>query len=147
MRNIAIIPARSGSKGVCDKNIRHLNGHPLIAHTIRAALDSGVFDTVMVSTDSEKYAEIARQYGAEAPFLRSTENAGDRSTSWDVVKEVLKRYSEMGEEFDMVALLQPTSPMRLSKHIVEAYQMMEQKQANAIIAMCENEDAFFTEEL
>ena len=69
LKSIAIIPARSGSKGLPDKNIRPLNGIPLIAYTIKAALDSGMFDTVMVSTDSEKYAEIARKYGAEVPFL------------------------------------------------------------------------------
>ena len=142
MKNIAIIPARSGSKGLVDKNIRHLNGVPLIAYSIKAALDSGIFDTVMVSTDSEKYAEIAREYGAEVPFLRSAQNAGDRSTSWDVVREVLDRYSEMGKDFDMVTLLQPTSPMRLGKHIAEAYQLMEEKQANGIVAMCENEAPF-----
>lgn len=142
MKNIAIIPARSGSKGLPDKNILPLNGVPLIAYTIKAALECGVFDTVMVSTDSEKYAEIARKYGAEVPFLRSAENSGDRSTSWDVVKEVLARYMEMGQSYEMVALLQPTSPMRLGKHIAEAYEMMEEKQANAIVAMCENEAPF-----
>ena len=89
MKNIAIIPARSGSKGLPDKNIKILNGVPLIAYSIKAALDSGVFDTVMVSTDSEKYAEIARNYGAEVPFLRSEKNSSDTAGSWDVVKEVL----------------------------------------------------------
>lgn len=77
MRNIAIIPARSGSKGLKDKNIKELNGKPLMAYTIEAALESGVFDCVHVSTDSEKYAEIGRQFGADVPFLRDVELAGD----------------------------------------------------------------------
>ena len=77
MKNIAIIPARSGSKGLPDKNIRLVNDKPLIAYTIEAALQSGSFDTVHMSTDSEKYAEIAREYGADQPFLRSPELASD----------------------------------------------------------------------
>ena len=76
MRNIAIIPARSGSKGLKDKNIKELNGKPLMAYTIEAALESGIFDCVHVSTDSEKYAEIGRQFGADVPFLR------DVGTGW-----------------------------------------------------------------
>ena len=71
MRNIAIIPARSGSKGLPDKNIRLVNGKPLLAYTIKAALESGCFDTVHVSTDSERYAEIAREFGTDVPFLLS----------------------------------------------------------------------------
>lgn len=77
MKNLAIIPARSGSKGVIDKNVKLLNGKPLIAYTIEAAIDSGMFDCVYVSTDSEKYAETAIRYGAKVPFLRSKELAGD----------------------------------------------------------------------
>ena len=142
MKSIAVIPARSGSKGLPDKNIRLLNGVPLLAYSIKAALDTGAFDTVMVSTDSEKYAEIARSYGAEVPFLRSEKNSGDKSASWDVVKEVLLRYSEMGRYFDTVALLQPTSPLRMGKHITEAFQVMDDKQANAVIALCENDAPF-----
>ena len=78
MKNIAIIPARSGSKGLKDKNIRLLNEKPLLAYSVEAALESGVFDEVMVSTDSEKYAEIAKEYGASVPFLRSAELSSSR---------------------------------------------------------------------
>ena len=81
MKNIAIIPARSGSKGLPDKNLRMVNGKPLMAYTIEAALESGCFDTVHVSPDSEKYAEIARQYGADVPFLRSEALATDTSAA------------------------------------------------------------------
>ena len=86
MRNIAIIPARSGSKGLKDKNIKELNGKPLMAYTIEAALESGIFDCVHVSTDSEKYAEIGRQFGADVPFLRDVKLAGDKSSTWDALR-------------------------------------------------------------
>lgn len=135
MKNIAIIPARSGSKGLPDKNIRPLNGVPLMAYTIRAALDSGMFEHVMVSTDSEEYARIAKQWGAEVPFLRSAQTATDTSSSWSVVKEVLERYAEMGEAFDTLALLQVTSPLRRGVHIKEAYELMEQKNAGSVVAI------------
>ena len=137
MKNIAIIPARSGSKGIPHKNIKLLNGVPLIAYTIRAALDSGMFDRVMVSTDSEEYAEIARAWGAEVPFLRSPETSTDKSSSWSVVKEVLDEYARMGETFDTLALLQATSPLRTGTHIQEAYALLEEKNAEAVIAVNE----------
>ena len=104
MKNIAIITARSGSKGLPDKNIRPLNGIPLLAYNIKAALESGMFDTVMVSTDSEKYAEIARSYGAEVPFLRSAETSSDTASSMSAVREVIARYKEMGKEFDRLLI-------------------------------------------
>lgn len=137
MKNIAIITARSGSKGIKDKNIKLLNGKPLMVYSIDAALESKMFDRVMVSTDSEKYAEISKKYGAEVPFLRSAENSGDTSGSWDVVKEVLKRYEKSGERFDTVCLLQPTSPLRTAEDILKAYKVLENKNANAITGVCE----------
>ena len=115
MKAIAIIPARSGSKGLKDKNIKLLNGKPLIYYTIKAALDSNCFDEVYVSTDSEKYRDIAIECGASVPFLRNTENAGDKSSSWDVVRECLAKYKEIGKDFDCFMLLQPTSPLKQSK--------------------------------
>lgn len=117
MRSIAIIPARSGSKGLPDKNIRPLNGKPLLAYSIEAALASGLFDTVHVSTDSERYADIARQYGADEPFLRSAETSSDTASSEDAIREVLRRYEEMGQRFDAFMLLQPTSPLRTADDI------------------------------
>ena len=138
MNTIAIIPARSGSKGLKDKNIKPLNGKPLLAYTIQAALDSGIFDEVMVSTDSEKYAAIAKEYGANVPFLRSVNMAGDTASSWDTVKEVLYNYLEVGAQFDSICLLQPTSPLRTSKDIKDAYQLFE-KAKTAVISVCEVE--------
>ena len=139
MKNIAIIPARSGSKGLKDKNICLLNGKPLLAYTIEAALNSKCFDTVMVSTDSKKYAKIAEEYGAEVPFLRSKETSADNSSPWEVVKEVLGNFKASGKEFDTFALLQPTSPLRSAKDIKNAYKELEEKKANAVVSMCELE--------
>lgn len=124
MKNIAIITARSGSKGLPNKNIRLLNGKPLMAYTIEAAIKSNMFDEVFVSTDSEEYADIAKEYGASVPFLRSQENAGDSSSSWDVVKETIENYKELGKVYDTVALLQPTSPLRRAEDIVAGYKLM-----------------------
>lgn len=139
MKNIAIIPARSGSKGLPDKNIRELNGYPLIGYSIKAALESELFDIVMVSTDSEHYADIAIKCGATVPFLRDDKNSGDKSSSWDVVREVLGKYKTIGHEFGSFCLLQPTSPLRTSKNITEAYEMFESREAKAIVSVCEVE--------
>lgn len=137
MRNLAIIPARSGSKGLKDKNIKLLNGKPLLAYTIEAAKKSGLFDEIMVSTDSREYADIAKKWGANVPFLRSDELSNDTASSWDVVKEVIERYRILGTEFDTVALLQPTSPLRTSNDIVEGYKVLKEKAANFVIGVCE----------
>ena len=137
MTNIAIIPARSGSKGLRDKNIKKLNGKPLLAYSIEAAKESGLLDEIMVSTDSPKYAEIAKSFGANVPFLRSEANSSDKASSWDVVLEVLSRYFETGKKFDSVCLLQPTSPLRTANDIVEAYKLFEAKQADAVTSVCE----------
>lgn len=136
MKNIAIIPARSGSKGLKDKNIKLLNGIPMLAYTIKAALDSGKFHCVHVSTDSEQYAEIARDYGAEQLFLRTPELSGDTAGSWDVVRWTLDRYERLGKSFDCVTLLQPTSPLRDAEDIVNAFRIMEEREAQAVVAVC-----------
>lgn len=137
---IAIIPARSGSKGLKDKNIKELSGKPLIAHTIDAAIKSGVFDYILCSTDSKKYAQIAKQYNAEVPFLRSEQNSGDKAGSWDVVKEVL---SKLDTKYDIVALLQPTSPLRTAQNIKDAVNMLIEKDANAVVSVCETQHPMF----
>ena len=139
MRNIAIIPARSGSKGIKDKNIKDLCGKPLMAYTIEAALKSGCFDEIMVSTDSEVYAEIARKWGAAVPFLRSKLTSSDSASSWDMVDEVLSCYKNRGEVFDSFCLLQPTSPLRSSEDIVSAYDIYYKKASFAVVSVCEAE--------
>jgi len=137
MGTLAIIPARSGSKGLKDKNIKLLNEKPLMVYSIEAALQSNHFDEVFVSTDSEQYAEIARDYGAHVPFLRSSEQSSDTASSWDVVKEVLECYGKRGTTFNTVALLQPTSPLRTAQDINNAFAIMQEKQANAVVSVCE----------
>jgi len=139
MRNIAIIPARSGSKGIVDKNIKLLAGKPLIAYTIEAALNSQQFDEVMVSTDSERYADIALEYGAKVPFLRSDSTSSDTASSWDMVEEVLLAYKQLGKEFDTFCLLQPTSPLRTSDDIVNAYSLYRDNAKFAVVSVCEAE--------
>ncbi len=139
MGNIAIIPARSGSKGLKDKNIKELNGKPLIAYTIEAAISSGCFEEVMVSTDSELYADISRRYGASVPFLRSDENASDTATSWGTVNEVLENYKRIDKKFDTFCLLQPTSPLRSGEDIKSAYALYERNSSFAVVSVCEAE--------
>jgi len=140
MNNIAIITARSGSKGLKDKNILPLAGMPLIAYSIIAARESGMFKDVMVSTDSERYASLAKEYGASVPFLRSKELSGDFSGSWDVAKEVLNNYrTAFNMRFDTVCLLQPTSPLRSAHDIICGYQEFEEKHADSVTAVCEME--------
>jgi N-acylneuraminate cytidylyltransferase len=121
MRAVAFIPARSGSKRVPDKNIRPLGGHPLLAYTVRAAIDSGVFDAVICATDSELYAEVARHYGAEVPWLRSAEISGDRSPDIEWVVWMLRKLQDAGRDFDVFSILRPTSPFRQPETIRRAW--------------------------
>ncbi len=137
MNNLAIIPARSGSKGLQDKNIKNLNGRPLIAYSVKAAVDSGLFTSVMVSTDSTRYASIAKKCGAEVPFLRSEATSCDCASSWDVVEEVLCAYERIGKAFDTFCLLQPTSPLRTAEDVTNAYALFKKKKAIAVLSMTE----------
>ncbi len=139
MRNIAIIPARSGSKGLKDKNIKELCGKPLMAYSIEAAINSGIFDCVHVSTDSEKYADIAKQYGADVPFLRSEEYSTDTASTWDTGSYVIEKYLSCGQKFDMVTVLQPTSPLRTSEDICNAYNLFCEKRALSVVSVGEME--------
>ena len=140
MQNIAIIPARSGSKGLPDKNIKELLGKPLMAYSIEAAVASGCFNEVMVSTDSEHYAEIAKSYGANVPFFRSEATSSDTASSWGMVDEVLRNYkSLLGREFDTFCLLQPTSPLRTAEDIKSAYKLYEEQAKFAVVSVCETE--------
>lgn len=145
MRNLAIIPARSGSKGLPDKNIKPFVGKPLISYTIAEALKSGCFQEVIVSTDSEKYAEIAKQFGANIPFLRSQDTSSDVASSWDVVNEVLLSYERIGKKFDTFTLLQPTSPLRSACDIQAAFKMLSNAEAQAVVSVCKADHplAFF----
>lgn len=139
MKSIAVIPARSGSKGLKDKNIKALAGKPLLAYTVEAALESGRFDIVHVSTDSSLYADIAKKYGADVPFLRGADISTDTASTWDVVRFVLKEYEKSGFLFGTVSVLQPTSPLRTSEDIKDAFRFFEKKKAKMISSVCEME--------
>ena len=137
MKRIAIITARGGSKRIPGKNIKAFCGKPVIAYSIEAALHSGLFAEVMVSTDSRQIAETARSYGAKIPFFRSSKNADDHATTSDVILEVLRAYQERGQEFDTVCCIYPTAPFLTSEKLKTAIQLMEehpqQKQPAAVI--------------
>ena len=125
MRNklLAIIPARGGSKGIPNKNIVDLNGKPLIYYTIEESLKAqkkGYIDKLIVSTDDEKICEISRKYGAEVPFIRPKEISGDKAKSIEYVLHALDFYKSKNEFFDTVMILQPTSPMRKEKDIIDS---------------------------
>lgn len=137
MKNIAIIPARSGSKGLKDKNIKQLNDKPLIYYSIKEAKRSNVFDEIMLSTDSRVYADIGEKLGANVPFLRDDNLSTDNVSTWDVVKDTLRRYEQIGLHFDTVCVLQPTSPLRISDDIIKAYNMLYEKNANFVVSVCE----------
>ena len=139
MRNLAVIPARSGSKGLKNKNIRMFAGKPLMAYTIESAINSNQFKCVHVSTDSLKYADIARQYGADVPFLRSEKLSTDEAGTWDTVRFVINEYLRLGNEFDTVTVLQPTSPLRTAGDIIAAFHIFEKKGAEAVVSVCETE--------
>ena len=126
---IAIITARGGSKRIPKKNIKEFCGKPIIAYSIRAALDSGIFDEVMVSTDSEEIAEIARAYGAKVPFMRSAKTSDDFATTADVLMEVLERYQEMGRTFDVMSCIYPTAPFVTPQKLQSAYDTLTKEQA------------------
>lgn len=124
--NIAIITARGGSKRIPHKNIKEFCGKPIIAYSIQAALDSGIFDEVMVSTDSTEIADIAKQWGAKVPFLRSSKNSNDFATTNDVLNEVLANYSAQNIHFDCMCCIYPTAPFVTAKKLREAYALIEQ---------------------
>lgn len=126
MKKIAFIPARSGSKRVANKNVKPLCGHPLLAYTIRAAIDSGVFDTVICATDSELYANVARYYGAKVPFLRSVDISGDKSPDIEWVVWMLTQLRNQGDDFEIFSILRPTSPFRLPETIRRAWEVFSQ---------------------
>ena len=111
MARLAIIPARGGSKRIPGKNIRNFHGKPIIAYSIEAARQSGLFDEVIVSTDDDQIRDIAAQYGASVPFLRSAENSNDTATTLDVIREVLAALKHHGKEYQEVCCIYATAPL------------------------------------
>jgi len=124
MTKICIIPARGGSKRIPRKNIKLFLGKPIIAYSIEAAISSGLFDKVVVSTDDKEIAEISKKYGAEIPFYRSEKNSDDFATTFDVIKEVIDTYKNIKLEFDLVCCLYPCAPFVNDNILHQAYQML-----------------------
>ena len=133
MKTIAIITARGGSKRIPRKNIKEFCGKPILAYSIEAALQSGVFDTVMVSTDDVEIAEIAKRYGAEVPFYRSEATSSDRATTSDVMTEVLAEYEKRGEHFELACCLYPTAPFVTAGKLKNAVEQLSGSDADTLI--------------
>ncbi len=133
MRRIAVITARGGSKRIPRKNIRDFCGKPILAYSVEAALASGAFDTVMVSTEDKEIAEIAEGYGAEVPFFRSGRNADDFAATRDVLREVLEEYESRGERFDVMCCIYPTAPFVTAQRLREAAELLEKNGADSVL--------------
>lgn len=139
-RILAFIPARGGSKGVKNKNIRIINDKPLIGYTIDAAKRASIFEDIIVSTDSQEISDVAEEYGAYIPFLRPKELATDNSATIDVIKHLIQTMKEVyNKEYDIIIVLQPTSPLRTEQHIKDAYNRFKDKQATYLVSVCECE--------
>ena len=131
----AFITARGGSKRIPGKNIREFCGKPIIAYSIEAALESGLFDEVMVSTDSVQIADIAKQYGATVPFMRSKETSDDYSSTTDVLKEVIKIYRAKDVIFNEFCCIYPTAPFVTAEKLQDSYQMLQDHDVYNVIPM------------
>ncbi|MDE7366052.1 MAG: pseudaminic acid cytidylyltransferase [Lachnospiraceae bacterium] len=136
---LGVIPARGGSKGVPHKNIKDLAGKPLLAYTIEAALQSGIFERIIVSTDDEDIAAVAGKYGAEVPFIRPADIAGDLVSSDAVILHALQFYEKQNIFFKEVCKLQPTSPFRSAQNLKDAYKVFRQENRDYLVSVCECE--------
>lgn len=135
-KSVAIIPARTNSQGIINKNIKEFAGIPLIAHTIKHAQESNLFQDIIVSTDSEEYMEIAKKHGASVPFLRPPHLARYTVPTSEVTLHVLQTLQQQGIKYNSFAVLQPTSPLRTMKNLQESYSMLIEKNADIIISVC-----------
>lgn len=132
-RRVAIITARGGSKRIPKKNIRDFLGKPIIAYSIQAAIESKMFDEVMVSTDSEEIANIAKEYGANIPFMRSEKTSDDFATTADVLLEVLEEYEKRGQIFEYMTCIYPTAPFVTPEKLQQAMKRIQQEQAVMVL--------------
>jgi pseudaminic acid cytidylyltransferase len=132
MAKIAIIPARSGSKRIPSKNIKHFLGKPIISYSIEAALNSGLFDEVMVSTDDDQIAIIAKQYGANVPFFRSEKNSNDFATTFDVIEEVILKYKELDIVFDFICCIYASAPFVTEKKLTDSFHILNQNNFDSV---------------
>lgn len=132
MGNICIIPARGGSKRIPRKNIKEFLGKPIIAYSIKAALDSGLFDEVMVSTDDLEIADIAKKFGANIPVIRSAKNSDDFATTFDVIKEVIQFYKSQGKGFENICCIYSCAPFVTPEILLKAYDLLIQKKFDTV---------------
>lgn len=132
-KSIAMITARGGSKRIPRKNVKEFLGKPILLYSIEAALEAGIFDEVMVSTDDEEIASLAKNAGANVPFMRSEDTSNDYATTTDVVYEVLKEYEKLGEEFEYCCCIYPTAPFVTADCLKEAMDMLIEKNADSLV--------------
>ena len=132
MKTLAIIPARGGSKRIPRKNIKEFLGKPIIAYSIEVALTSGLFDEVMVSTDDEEIAAIAKHYGAKVPFFRSIEKANDFATLADVIDEVKNQYLKREKSFDKICCILPTAPLLCVDHLKKGLEVLSNNHVDSV---------------
>lgn len=133
MSAIAIITARGGSKRIPNKNKKDFLGRPIMCYSIEAALSSGLFDEVMVSTDDEEIAQIARDSGANVPFMRSAATANDFATTDDVLMEVLAEYEKIGRTFEYMACIYPTAPFVTAEKLQDAFRILKEQNASGVM--------------
>lgn len=135
MKPVAIITARGGSKRIPKKNIREFLGKPIIAYSIEAAVDSQLFDEVMVSTESEEIASVAKSFGAKVPFMRSEKNADDYADTTDVLREVLEEYKKRGHHYEEYCCIYPTAPFVTDKKLKESYELLKKENVFNVVPM------------
>jgi N-acylneuraminate cytidylyltransferase len=136
MKNLAIITARGGSKRIPRKNIKDFLGKPIIAYSIETALKSGLFDEVMVSTDDNEIAEVAKKYGAKVPFFRSAETSNDFAGTSDVIIEVLQEYTKFGQKFENACCIYPTAPFISIDTLKNAFNILIDNKFDSVFPVC-----------
>ena len=142
MKILGVIPARGGSKGVPNKNIKILDGKPLIAYTIESSLRSEELDRIIVSTEDEEISKIAIQYGADVPFLRPKELSQDNTPTIDVLIDLVKKLIKKGEHYDTVCILQPTVPFRSTEDVSKAIKVFKGSSTDSLVSVKEVPDKY-----
>lgn len=132
-KSLAIITARGGSKRIPQKNIKNFCGQPIIKYSINAAIKSGCFDEIMVSTDDKEIAEIAKSLGAKVPFFRSPENSNDFATTADAIEEVLNSYKKLNQNFDYFCCIYPTAPFITPEKLLNSFNFLKKSNSDAVI--------------
>ena len=137
MPSVAIITARGGSKRIPRKNIKPFLGQPIISYSIKSALEAGIFDEVMVSTDDQEIAEVSLKLGAKVPFMRSAENSNDFAGTAEVIIEVINQYKNIARDFDTACCIYPTAPFVTAEKLQRAYEILRKEEADSILPITE----------